>query len=185
MILILSTYQRFLCLYQTEGFESDNQSITGIQHRSLVFWTLNSELHRSTIFGSILEDILSSTLSNIMEEAAKGEVVLTSRPRVVALPPSTGKQKQKEQIDLQVQSEKYSDLIRTNHPCIVWNLNYYCLLCSEPRHAAAPHASLVHQDRNVRRPNHIQALRVLTVRHVQMHQNNDRKYIVLFTSSIV
>ena len=44
---------------------------------------------RSPVFGSILEDFLSSTISNIMEEAMKGEVLLNVRPRVVALPPSS------------------------------------------------------------------------------------------------
>jgi len=42
----------------------------------------------SAEFAGNLEDILSLTLSNIMEEALKGEVLLTARPRVVALPPS-------------------------------------------------------------------------------------------------
>ena len=43
---------------------------------------------RSPLFGSMLEDVLSSTLSNVMEEAMNGEVLLHVRPRVVALPPS-------------------------------------------------------------------------------------------------
>uniref|UniRef100_H2Y6N1 Uncharacterized protein n=1 Tax=Ciona savignyi TaxID=51511 RepID=H2Y6N1_CIOSA len=46
------------------------------------------EIRRSPMFGGILEELLSSTLSNIMEEALSGEVILTARPRVVALPPS-------------------------------------------------------------------------------------------------
>lgn len=50
------------------------------------------EIKRSPFFGSLLEDILSSTISNIMTEAFKGEVVLTARPRLVALPPSSSKQ---------------------------------------------------------------------------------------------
>ena len=39
-------------------------------------------------FVGTLEDVLAATLSNIMQEALKGEVLLTARPRVIALPPS-------------------------------------------------------------------------------------------------
>jgi len=48
----------------------------------------SEKVKTSAEFMGNLEDILSLTLSNIMEEALKGEVLLTARPRVVALPPS-------------------------------------------------------------------------------------------------
>merc|ERR1719419_556499 len=49
---------------------------------------MEDKVKSSAEFLGNLEDILSLTLSNIMEEALKGEVLLTARPRVVALPPS-------------------------------------------------------------------------------------------------
>ncbi|XP_077974570.1 cilia- and flagella-associated protein 65-like [Styela clava] len=58
---------------------------------------MDREIKRSPVFGSMLEEILSSTISNIMTEAVRGEVVLTARPRVVALPPSTVKQQSQQQ----------------------------------------------------------------------------------------
>lgn len=35
-----------------------------------------------------MELVLENTLQNILMEASRGEVVLTARPRVIALPPS-------------------------------------------------------------------------------------------------
>ncbi|CAK8673924.1 unnamed protein product [Clavelina lepadiformis] len=49
---------------------------------------IDDQLKKSPLFGALLEDILASTVGNIMEEALKGEVILTARPRVIALPPS-------------------------------------------------------------------------------------------------
>lgn len=39
-------------------------------------------------FESMVHSILENTLLNIMVEASQGEVNLTARPRVIALPPS-------------------------------------------------------------------------------------------------
>jgi len=39
-------------------------------------------------FGTYIESCFASTIENILEEALNGEVLLTARPRVVALPPS-------------------------------------------------------------------------------------------------
>ncbi|CAM5146835.1 unnamed protein product [Eretmochelys imbricata] len=44
---------------------------------------------RLPAFGNLLELVLENTLQNIMVEASRGEVVLTARPRVIALPPSS------------------------------------------------------------------------------------------------
>lgn len=43
---------------------------------------------RQTAFGNMVELVLENTLQNILIEASCGEVVLTARPRVIALPPS-------------------------------------------------------------------------------------------------
>ncbi|XP_073503479.1 cilia- and flagella-associated protein 65 isoform X2 [Phyllobates terribilis] len=44
---------------------------------------------RTPVFSQLVEAILENTLQNIMTEANRGEVVLTTRPRVIALPPVT------------------------------------------------------------------------------------------------
>lgn len=43
---------------------------------------------RQPAFGSLVELVLENTLQNILIEASRGEVVLTARPRVIALPSS-------------------------------------------------------------------------------------------------
>ncbi|XP_032045948.1 cilia- and flagella-associated protein 65 [Aythya fuligula] len=45
-------------------------------------------LSRHPAFGTLAELVLENTLQNILLEASRGEVVLTARPRVIALPPS-------------------------------------------------------------------------------------------------
>ncbi|XP_075685231.1 cilia- and flagella-associated protein 65 isoform X2 [Rhinoderma darwinii] len=47
------------------------------------------KMKRTPIFSQLVEAILENTLQNIMTEANRGEVVLTTRPRVIALPPAT------------------------------------------------------------------------------------------------
>ncbi|XP_040295968.1 cilia- and flagella-associated protein 65 [Bufo bufo] len=47
------------------------------------------KIKRAPIFSQLVEAILENTLQNIMTEANRGEVVLTTRPRVIALPPTT------------------------------------------------------------------------------------------------
>ncbi|XP_039349450.1 cilia- and flagella-associated protein 65 isoform X4 [Mauremys reevesii] len=51
--------------------------------------SLHFGLSRLPAFGNLLELVLENTLQNIMVEASRGEVVLTARPRVIALPPSS------------------------------------------------------------------------------------------------
>ncbi|XP_075789053.1 cilia- and flagella-associated protein 65 isoform X3 [Pelodiscus sinensis] len=46
-------------------------------------------LARLPVARSLVQRVLENTLQNIMVEASRGEVVLTARPRVIALPPST------------------------------------------------------------------------------------------------
>lgn len=43
---------------------------------------------RQPAFGNLVELVLENILQNILIEASHGEVVLTARPRVIALPPS-------------------------------------------------------------------------------------------------
>ncbi|XP_019617941.1 PREDICTED: cilia- and flagella-associated protein 65-like [Branchiostoma belcheri] len=46
-------------------------------------------LKRTPEFASLLEDVIENTMANIMMEASRGEVNLTARPRIIALPPSS------------------------------------------------------------------------------------------------
>uniref|UniRef100_A0A8C4T5I7 Cilia- and flagella-associated protein 65 n=1 Tax=Erpetoichthys calabaricus TaxID=27687 RepID=A0A8C4T5I7_ERPCA len=50
---------------------------------------LKENIKRLPEFCNLLEEIFLNTLQNIMREANSGELVLTSRPRVIALPPGT------------------------------------------------------------------------------------------------
>lgn len=43
--------------------------------------------HRLPAFVNLQEALLENIIQNILVEASRGEVVLTSRPRVIALPP--------------------------------------------------------------------------------------------------
>ncbi|XP_053327812.1 cilia- and flagella-associated protein 65 [Spea bombifrons] len=50
---------------------------------------LKEKIKRSPGFAHLAESVLENTLQNILIEANRGEVVLTARPRVIALPPVT------------------------------------------------------------------------------------------------
>ncbi|KAM5125214.1 cilia- and flagella-associated protein 65-like, partial [Mantella aurantiaca] len=50
---------------------------------------LKETIKRTPLFSQLVESILENTLQNIMTEANRGEVVLTTRPRVIGLPPAT------------------------------------------------------------------------------------------------
>ncbi|XP_063789952.1 cilia- and flagella-associated protein 65 [Pseudophryne corroboree] len=50
---------------------------------------IKEKIKRTPIFSNLVEAVLENTLQNIMTEANRGEVVLTTRPRVIALPPVT------------------------------------------------------------------------------------------------
>lgn len=43
--------------------------------------------HRLPAFANLQEALLENMIQNILVEASRGEVVLTSRPRIIALPP--------------------------------------------------------------------------------------------------
>jgi hypothetical protein len=45
--------------------------------------------YRSPVFGSIIENIIENTLGNILIEAFNNEFNITSRPRLIALPPKS------------------------------------------------------------------------------------------------
>ncbi|NWU60823.1 CFA65 protein, partial [Pterocles burchelli] len=48
-------------------------------------------MSRQPAIGNLVELVLENTLQNILIEASRGEVVLTARPRVIALPPSSSR----------------------------------------------------------------------------------------------
>ncbi|KAM5228716.1 cilia- and flagella-associated protein 65 [Ctenodactylus gundi] len=50
-------------------------------------WTEKEAIGRLPAFGNLQEALLENIIRNILVEASRGEVVLTSRPRIVALPP--------------------------------------------------------------------------------------------------
>ncbi|XP_018410429.1 PREDICTED: coiled-coil domain-containing protein 108 [Nanorana parkeri] len=73
-----------------------SQLITAPEHRKseaeqtgLGQEELKETFKRAPLFSQLVESILENTLQNIMIEANRGEVVLTTRPRVIALPPAT------------------------------------------------------------------------------------------------
>lgn len=45
---------------------------------------------RLPAFANLQEALLENMIQNILVEASRGEVVLTSRPRVITLPPLSG-----------------------------------------------------------------------------------------------
>lgn len=52
-------------------------------------WTGESEIFfswRMPAFANLTETVLDNTIQNILVEASRGEVVLTSRPKIIALP---------------------------------------------------------------------------------------------------
>ncbi|XP_073490445.1 cilia- and flagella-associated protein 65 [Aquarana catesbeiana] len=81
---------------EEEDKSSMSQFITVPEHREsdaeqtgLGQEELKETIKRAPIFGQLVESILENTLQNIIAEANRGEVVLTTRPRVIALPPAT------------------------------------------------------------------------------------------------
>ncbi|XP_069083229.1 cilia- and flagella-associated protein 65 [Pleurodeles waltl] len=64
---------------------------TDIQHQLQLSYErdLQEKIKRLPVISILVESILENTLQNIVFEANRGEVVLTARPRVIALPPAT------------------------------------------------------------------------------------------------
>ncbi|XP_055071936.2 cilia- and flagella-associated protein 65 [Misgurnus anguillicaudatus] len=52
---------------------------------------VQESIRRLPEFCDLVEDVLLNTLQNLMMEAFLGELVLTARPRIIALPPSTSR----------------------------------------------------------------------------------------------
>ncbi|GAA6072785.1 cilia- and flagella-associated protein 65 isoform X3 [Tachysurus ichikawai] len=52
---------------------------------------VQKSIRRSPEFGDLMEEILLNTLQNLMTEAFLGELVLTARPRSIALPPCSAR----------------------------------------------------------------------------------------------
>ncbi|KAF4109419.1 cilia- and flagella-associated protein 65 isoform X1 [Onychostoma macrolepis] len=52
---------------------------------------VQESIRRLPEFSDLVEDILLNTLQNLMMEAFLGELVLTTRPRIIALPPSSSR----------------------------------------------------------------------------------------------
>ncbi|XP_016378792.1 coiled-coil domain-containing protein 108-like [Sinocyclocheilus rhinocerous] len=52
---------------------------------------VQESIRRFPEFSDLVEDILHNTLQNLMMEAFLGELVLTTRPRIIALPPSSSR----------------------------------------------------------------------------------------------
>jgi len=87
-------------------------------------------------FGSYVEDIFADTLANIMEEAVHGEVLLTSRPRVVALPPAKNKNHENDRNRISTyystrMSEDKSASSRNTPQCNNLNVKYPILECDD------------------------------------------------------
>ncbi|KYO24080.1 coiled-coil domain-containing protein 108 isoform A [Alligator mississippiensis] len=64
------------------------ESLGEILHREQV-QEQKEAIARLPAFRTLAELVLENTLQNILHEASRGEVVLTARPRVIALPPAT------------------------------------------------------------------------------------------------
>ncbi|KAG5833909.1 hypothetical protein ANANG_G00280920 [Anguilla anguilla] len=56
---------------------------------------LQEAIRRLPEFADLVEDVLLNTLQNLMTEAFLGEVLLTARPRTIALPPSSARKSPK------------------------------------------------------------------------------------------
>ncbi|XP_078535340.1 cilia- and flagella-associated protein 65 [Lissotriton helveticus] len=59
-----------------------------IPHQPSYGYDLREKIKRLPAISILVESILENTLQNIVLEANRGEVVLTARPRVIALPPA-------------------------------------------------------------------------------------------------
>ncbi|XP_062391076.1 cilia- and flagella-associated protein 65 [Sardina pilchardus] len=69
----------------TEQAEEDSQNALREEQQR----KMEEAIRRLPEFGDLVEDVLLNTLQNLMTEAFLGELVLTARPRIIALPPVT------------------------------------------------------------------------------------------------
>ncbi|MCJ8732733.1 hypothetical protein PDJAM_G00214590 [Pangasius djambal] len=58
---------------------------------------VQESIRRSAEFGDLIEEILLNTLQNLVTEAFLGELVLTARPRIIALPPCSARKNSRRQ----------------------------------------------------------------------------------------
>lgn len=58
---------------------------------------VQESIRKSAEFGDLMEEILLNTLQNLMTEAFLGELVLTARPRIIALPPCSARRNSRRQ----------------------------------------------------------------------------------------
>lgn len=77
-----------------------------------LFTSLYLSLCRSPEFGDMIEEILLNTLQNLMTEAYLGELVLTARPRVIALPPCSSRSPN---FSYSLNANLFSYCLETNH----------------------------------------------------------------------
>ncbi|XP_048049329.1 LOW QUALITY PROTEIN: cilia- and flagella-associated protein 65 [Megalobrama amblycephala] len=73
----------------TPKSECDCESLKELQEE--IKMKVQESIRRLPEFCDLLEDILLNTLQNLMMEAFLGELVLTTRPRIIALPPSSSR----------------------------------------------------------------------------------------------
>ncbi|XP_052004731.1 cilia- and flagella-associated protein 65 [Xyrauchen texanus] len=87
-------------LYTESTSTSDTQKKSECEQYSLqelpreLKMKVQESIRRLPEFCDLVEDILLNTLQNLMMEAFLGELVLTARPRIIALPPSSSRLQQ-------------------------------------------------------------------------------------------
>ncbi|XP_050976101.1 cilia- and flagella-associated protein 65 [Labeo rohita] len=84
------TYTRNCSTADRPKSECDQESLKEVQEEIKV--KVQESIRRLPEFYDLVEDILLNTLQNLMTEAFLGELVLTTRPRIIALPPSSSRQ---------------------------------------------------------------------------------------------
>ncbi|RXN28038.1 coiled-coil domain-containing protein 108 [Labeo rohita] len=83
------TYTRNCSTADRPKSECDQESLKEVQEEIKV--KVQESIRRLPEFYDLVEDILLNTLQNLMTEAFLGELVLTTRPRIIALPPSSSR----------------------------------------------------------------------------------------------
>ncbi|XP_035248497.1 cilia- and flagella-associated protein 65 isoform X2 [Anguilla anguilla] len=78
-----------------EDAMSESQLSNDSLHESDQEQGLQEAIRRLPEFADLVEDVLLNTLQNLMTEAFLGEVLLTARPRTIALPPSSARKSPK------------------------------------------------------------------------------------------
>ncbi|XP_067299570.1 cilia- and flagella-associated protein 65 [Pseudorasbora parva] len=107
--------------------ECDRESLKELQEE--IKMKVQESIRRLPEFCDLLEDILLNTLQNLMTEAFLGELVLTTRPRIIALPPSSSRRNSLGSNRQSAESNKIKEQLRPlvtspsmSAPAIVSNL---------------------------------------------------------------